>query len=219
MEVEVRKAEPTGKVWAVEISGRIDSYTSPKVEEELDALLSTSQYSIIVGFEEVNYISSSGLSVLLEALKRARKHEGDLKLAGLQPNVAKVFKVAGFTKIFNIYTTQAEALSSFGFTPEEKATLTIREGPQAVGTQWVLNKETTFRLGRDDANEIVLPSEFMSGKNAEIKWDGSRYVIQDVKSTNKTYVNGEAIDRKVLSNGDKIEIGDYVLVFKEYRPE
>jgi anti-sigma B factor antagonist len=113
MEVQVHRSERQEDTYIVEIEGRIDARTAPEVEKELNALLGNNCVKIIVDFKQVNYISSGGLRVFLTALKQARANNGDLKLVNLVPNVEKIFKLAGFTKIFNIMSDIESALNAF----------------------------------------------------------------------------------------------------------
>lgn len=113
MEVQVRLCEQQDDIYIVEIGGRIAVDTAADVEEELNALQDKNVSKIIVDFARVNYISSGGLRVFLTALKRTRAHNGDLKLVNLEPNVEKIFKLAGFTKIFNILPDVDSAVAAF----------------------------------------------------------------------------------------------------------
>ncbi|WP_287681765.1 STAS domain-containing protein [Methanobacterium sp.] len=61
----------------------------------------------------MEYISSSGLRVMLSSLKKLNAMGGNLKLSSLQPYVMEVFKIAGFTKLFQIYNDEQEATNSF----------------------------------------------------------------------------------------------------------
>jgi anti-anti-sigma factor len=113
MEVRVRRSDQEEDVHIMEIEGRIDAHTAPDVEKELLVLQEKKVAKIIVDFSEVKYISSGGLRVFLTALKWTRASSGDLKLVKLVPNVEKIFKLAGFTKIFNIMHDIESALNSF----------------------------------------------------------------------------------------------------------
>ncbi len=113
MEIRVHQAETRPDVSIVEIEGRIDANTASEIEQELDSLQQENRARIIVDFSQVHYISSAGLRVFLTALKWAKARNGDLKLAALDNNVEKIFKLAGFTKIFNIIDDVETALASF----------------------------------------------------------------------------------------------------------
>lgn len=113
MDVNVRQAGQNADVHIVEIEGRIDAKTATDIENELNALKEKQAVKIIVDFARVNYISSGGLRVFLSALKWAKAGNGDLKLVNMEQNVEKIFKLAGFTKIFNILPNIDSALHAF----------------------------------------------------------------------------------------------------------
>lgn len=97
----------------VSLSGRLDAYSANELEKKLGSLIEAAQVRLAVNLEQVEYISSSGLRVLLAALKKVRKQQGDIKLACLQPYVKEVFDIAGFTQLFNILDTEEAAVDSF----------------------------------------------------------------------------------------------------------
>ena len=107
MEIEERDA---GKVKVLALSGRLDAYSSSEVEKRITGLIDGGSVRIVVNFEDVEYISSSGLRVMLAALKRLRKLKGELSLACLRPYVKEVFDIAGFTQLFAIYDREADAV-------------------------------------------------------------------------------------------------------------
>jgi anti-sigma B factor antagonist len=107
-------ATQMGDVFKVELIGRFDAQTAVDVEAKLKELFSQGYTKIVADLSQVDYISSSGLRVLLGALKECRKHcNGDCRLAVIRPHVKQIFEIAGFTKIFNIHDTVDEAVKSF----------------------------------------------------------------------------------------------------------
>jgi anti-sigma B factor antagonist len=93
--------------------GRLDAYAANEVENKLNELIDTAHVSLVVNLERLEYISSSGLRVLLAALKKIRKQQGDVRLACLQPYVKEVFDIAGFTQLFKMFDKEEDAVSSF----------------------------------------------------------------------------------------------------------
>jgi len=67
----------------------------------------------VVSLDKLEYISSSGLRVLLATLKKVRKQQGDIRLACLKSNIKEVFDISGFTQLFNISDTEETAVDSF----------------------------------------------------------------------------------------------------------
>lgn len=113
MDVQVRLGEQQKGIQIVEIEGKIAADTAPEVEKVLKSLLDAGTVKLIVDLAGVTYISSGGLRVFLTALKQARGKDGDVKLVKLIPNVEKIFKLAGFTKIFSIMNDVESALNAF----------------------------------------------------------------------------------------------------------
>lgn len=103
-----------GSVNVLSLSGRLDAYSATEVEKKLDSLIEASQTRLVIDLEKLEYISSSGLRVFLTALKKAKKEQGDMKLACMKPFIKEVFDIAGFSQLFNIFDTQEAAVSAFG---------------------------------------------------------------------------------------------------------
>jgi len=75
-----------------------------------------------------------------------------------------------------------------------------------------LTKDRTT-LGRSPYNDIVIDNLAVSGEHAVIQMSGADVTLEDLNSTNGTYVNGKAIKKQQLQNGDGIEIGKYKIKF------
>jgi pSer/pThr/pTyr-binding forkhead associated (FHA) protein len=75
-----------------------------------------------------------------------------------------------------------------------------------------LTKEKTT-LGRRPYNDIVIDNLAVSGEHAVLQLSGSGVVLEDLNSTNGTYLNGKAVKKQPLLNGDSIEIGKYKIKF------
>ena len=75
-----------------------------------------------------------------------------------------------------------------------------------------LTKDRTT-LGRRPYNDIVIDNLAVSGEHAVLQMTGGEVVLEDLNSTNGTYVNGKAIKKQQLQNGDAIEIGKYKIKF------
>ena len=75
-----------------------------------------------------------------------------------------------------------------------------------------LTKDRTT-LGRRPYNDIVIDNLAVSGEHAVMQMSGMDVFLEDLNSTNGTYVNGKAIKKQQLQNGDAIEIGKYKIKF------
>ena len=68
-------------------------------------------------------------------------------------------------------------------------------------------------LGRRPYNDIVVDNLAVSGEHAALQAIGYEYYIEDLNSTNGTYINGKKIKRQILHAGDSIEIGKYTIKY------
>lgn len=68
-------------------------------------------------------------------------------------------------------------------------------------------------LGRRPYNDIVIDNLAISGEHAVLQLSGGEVYMEDLNSTNGTYVNGKAIKKQMLQNGDVIEVGKYMINF------
>ena len=68
-------------------------------------------------------------------------------------------------------------------------------------------------LGRRPYNDIVVDNLAVSGEHAALQAIGNEYYIEDLNSTNGTFINGKKIKRQILHAGDAIEIGKYTIKY------
>ncbi|MGH3321073.1 MAG: STAS domain-containing protein [Streptosporangiaceae bacterium] len=92
-------------VTIVEVGGEIDVYTAPKLRELIIDLVNQGEYKLVVDMQEVDFLDSTGLGVLVGGLKRVRSHQGTLRLVCTQERILKIFRITGLTKVFGIYET------------------------------------------------------------------------------------------------------------------
>lgn len=75
-----------------------------------------------------------------------------------------------------------------------------------------LTKDRTT-LGRRPYNDIVIDNLAVSGEHAVLQMTGGEVYLEDLNSTNGTYVNGKAAKKQLLQNGDTVEVGKYKIKF------
>lgn len=95
------------------VCGDIDINTFPDIRKEFEKIAKEKTQKIIVNLEKVNYIDSSGLATLVEALKRVREYGGKIKLTNLSGKVKSLFEITRLEKLFDISNTEDEALKTF----------------------------------------------------------------------------------------------------------
>lgn len=107
------------RVDVVSVEGRLTAAEAPELQEQITQLFNEGRYRILLDFAKLDYISSPGLRVLIEARKRAREWKltdfdrGDVRIVNLPPRIKEVFDLTGFTSLFHIYDDMVEAVGSF----------------------------------------------------------------------------------------------------------
>ena len=93
------------------------------------------------------------------------------------------------------------------------AALVIRQGPQAGMSFPLLGNQVI--IGREESIDITLQDPEASRRHARISWQMGQFVIEDLGSTNGTFVNGVQITiPQMLNPGDSVGIGQTALVFQ-----
>jgi anti-sigma B factor antagonist len=110
LDIKVNTRVLNDKAQAVEVQGEIDVYTSPRVKETINELIEKGHYQLVINLEGVRYIDSTGLGVLIGALKKVREHSGRILLVCTNPQIKKIFNITGLVKIFEIFKDEDEAL-------------------------------------------------------------------------------------------------------------
>ena len=110
MKIETRESQG---IQIVAFEGNLDTNTSPEAEVTINELIDAGEQKLLVNFEQLNFIASSGLRVLLATAKKLKASGGDLRICSLNSTVQEVFDISGFITILNVKPTEEEALSSF----------------------------------------------------------------------------------------------------------
>lgn len=105
--------QQNGDVDIVSISGKLDAYSSTELDKKFNLLITASRVKLVVNCEKLEYISSSGLRVLIAALKKVRKLNGDVKLSCLKPMILEVLNISGFTQLFTVTDSVSAAIAGF----------------------------------------------------------------------------------------------------------
>jgi pSer/pThr/pTyr-binding forkhead associated (FHA) protein len=90
--------------------------------------------------------------------------------------------------------------------------LRITEGPLTGGL--FRNWESPLTIGRGLTNNVVLVDDAISTAHAQIVQEGQDYYIEDLKSSNGTFLDGVKVQKTKLSNGQKIKVGVSTLIFE-----
>ncbi|MBR4455398.1 MAG: STAS domain-containing protein [Solobacterium sp.] len=94
------KTTREGDSLTVALEGRLDTMTSPQLEEELTKSLDGVK-DLTFDFAKLEYISSAGLRVLLSTQKHMMK-TGEMRVINVNDTIMEIFNVTGFSDIMNI---------------------------------------------------------------------------------------------------------------------
>lgn len=96
------------------LDARLDACVAKEIGPALDDLCRQGVKKLLFDFSRTEYISSAGLRLLISTEKKMQESGGRCILFSLQPNVRRVFEMAGVTHLFSICDSEEEALKSFG---------------------------------------------------------------------------------------------------------
>jgi len=91
-----------GGIPVLVVTGEIDVVTKPVLHDHLDAQLEMGRSTMVVDLRNVTFLDSTGLGVLIGALKRCREAGGDLRLVVDAPRILQLFTITGLDGVFAI---------------------------------------------------------------------------------------------------------------------
>lgn len=86
----------------LKLDGRLDTITSPQLEKELLNIFKENNYNLTFDFQNLVYISSAGLRVILSAQKKVNANQGSMIIKNVDDMVMEVFEMTGFVDILTI---------------------------------------------------------------------------------------------------------------------
>jgi len=107
----VQNIRRDGDVTHVSLSGEVDLHRAGELREALLEVLSSKPAVTVIDMKNVDFMDSSGLATLIEALQLSRRNNGQLKLVAMQQRVRNIFEISRLESIFQIYDSEAEALA------------------------------------------------------------------------------------------------------------
>lgn len=101
VELNVSTASQGGHA-VVTATGELDLYTAPRLQTALAALLRGQARRVVVDLSGVEFCDSTGMNVLLTAMKRLKEQGGALELAAPRPAVQRILQVTGLDTVFTV---------------------------------------------------------------------------------------------------------------------
>ena len=112
MDIEVAE-ERDGDALVLLPVGRLDSANARAFESIVMDRLGAGEQRMVVDFSRLNFISSSGMRVLLIAAKKLHASQGKLVLCSMKEHIHEVFRISGFDQISPMRDSRASALAEW----------------------------------------------------------------------------------------------------------
>jgi len=114
MSADTTEQENVRRVVVIESQGSLDAYTAPKVRDRIEKLTTVGVNCFVVDLAKSTFIDSSGLAVLVSALKRSRLAGGDVKLVWPSTeNSRRILRLTHFDRVFDIAEDIDAAIALF----------------------------------------------------------------------------------------------------------
>ena len=111
MDIQISKQD---NVVIVAVAGDIDAQSVIQLDNHLNELVSKGEHDFVIDLSAVPFMDSSGLATLVKLFKRIRIGHGNVRLAGLRPEILKIFQITRLDRVFDIFDDQTEAAASSG---------------------------------------------------------------------------------------------------------
>lgn len=102
------RSRTEGEWTVVYLQGEVDLASAPQLRRGMYELIDNGNQRIAIDLSGVEFMDSTGLGVLIGALKRVRESGGSLVLGGIRPAVSRVFEITGLDRIFTIHESLTE---------------------------------------------------------------------------------------------------------------
>jgi len=97
--------------WLLELEGQIDLYSAPAFKERILGAIDTGKRRLVVDLSKVDFMDSTGLSVLVGAWKRVRPVEGSVTIVSQRDEVRRLFELVGLERAFAIFARREDAVA------------------------------------------------------------------------------------------------------------
>ena len=95
----------------ISVRGEIHVSTAPRFSERLNEAIAGGKTAVVVDLSDVEFIDSTGLSVLLNGLRLMTQRRGRLALVCTNPTVLRLFQITNLDKTFDIFDDRPEAIA------------------------------------------------------------------------------------------------------------
>lgn len=108
MGLKIETASPKPKVTRITLTGRLDTETTPQLDDLLNGILMGETFTVVYDLEHLEYVSSAGLRAIFRTSKELEKKGGGIAVVKLQPQVQKVFDIVKALPVRSIFANWDE---------------------------------------------------------------------------------------------------------------
>lgn len=112
MELQLRADRKNGTT-VISVKGEVDMYNAPGLKEKVLSLMEDDGVKLIIlDLQEVEYIDSTGLGILIGFRRRMIEGGGEMRVVIRSKRMKRLFEVTGLTKVFGVYESIEEAAAA-----------------------------------------------------------------------------------------------------------
>lgn len=100
------------EVTVLTVSGEVDVYTAPQLRSAIEERIAEGQTAFVVDMQEVAFLDSTGLGVLVGRLKAVKKLDGWLRVVCTNERILRLFGITGLDRVLPIFDTVDAALAA-----------------------------------------------------------------------------------------------------------
>lgn len=110
--MEIQSQQRQG-ILVISLTGSLDALTADQAQRTIGDQLDGGQHQIVLDLDQLDFMSSSGLRLLLNVLRRSRDLGTGFCLAAVQPDVRRSLEISGLERILDIYRSVEDAVGRF----------------------------------------------------------------------------------------------------------
>lgn len=102
-------------VLIIRLAGELDHHTAEQLKEQVEEKINKDGIRhILLNLEELTFMDSSGLGVILGRYKRLKQLDGSMVICAISPSIYRLFELSGLFKILQIVDSEEQALKTLG---------------------------------------------------------------------------------------------------------
>ena len=106
------EAERRAETLVIKADGRIDGSNARAFQDDLEGAIEEADRAVVLNFQDLLYISSAGIRVILLTAKNLERRGAKLALSSLSDPIQEIFTISGFDKIIPIHSSPDDAIAA-----------------------------------------------------------------------------------------------------------